>query len=75
MKKKIGFIGLGQMGKWMALNLHKCGYNLTVVDLDPAAVSTLTTAGAAAAATPAELAERADQRLAVLQACFQIVRH
>jgi 3-hydroxyisobutyrate dehydrogenase-like beta-hydroxyacid dehydrogenase len=30
MKKKIGFIGLGQMGKWMALNLHKCGFNLTV---------------------------------------------
>ena len=60
MKKKIGFIGLGQMGKWMALNLHKCGYSLTVVDLDPAAVSTLTAAGAAAAATPAELAERTD---------------
>lgn len=60
MKKKIGFIGLGQMGKWMALNLHNCGFNLTVADLDPAAVASVTAAGAAAAATPAELAERTD---------------
>ena len=60
MKKKIGFIGLGQMGKWMALNLQKCGFNLTVADIDPAAVASMTAAGVAAAATPAELAERAD---------------
>jgi 2-hydroxy-3-oxopropionate reductase len=60
MKKKIGFIGLGQMGKWMALNLHKCGFNLTVADIDTAAVASVTAVGAAAAATPAELAERTD---------------
>jgi 3-hydroxyisobutyrate dehydrogenase-like beta-hydroxyacid dehydrogenase len=60
MKKKIGFIGLGQMGKWMALNLQKGGFNLTVADIDPAAVAPVTAAGAATAATPAELAERAD---------------
>jgi len=60
MEKKIGFIGLGQMGKWMALNLQKSGFNLTVADIDPAAVASVTAAGATAAATPAELAERAD---------------
>jgi 3-hydroxyisobutyrate dehydrogenase-like beta-hydroxyacid dehydrogenase len=60
MKKEIGFIGLGQMGKWMALNLHKRGLNLTVADIDAAAVTSLTAAGTAAAATPAELAERTD---------------
>lgn len=60
MKKKIGFIGLGQMGKWMALNLHKRGFNLTVADIDPAAVASVTAAGAAAAETPAELAQRTD---------------
>jgi 3-hydroxyisobutyrate dehydrogenase-like beta-hydroxyacid dehydrogenase len=60
MKEKIGFIGLGQMGKWMALNLQKCGFNLTVADIDPAAVASVTAAGAAAAAAPAELAERTD---------------
>lgn len=60
MEKKIGFIGLGQMGKWMALNLHKCGFNLTVADIDPAAVACLTAAGVAAVDTPAEIAERTD---------------
>lgn len=30
---KIGFSGLGQMGKPMALNLSKCGENLTVNDI------------------------------------------
>lgn len=60
MEKKIGFIGLGQMGKWMALNLNKHGFNLTVADIDPAAAASLTAAGAAAAVTPAELADRTD---------------
>lgn len=60
MKEKIGFIGLGQMGKWMALNLHKRGFKLTVADIDPAAVASVTAAGAAAVATPAELAEGTD---------------
>jgi len=60
MKKEIGFIGLGQMGKWMALNLQKRGFNLTVADIDPAAVACLTAEGAAAADTPAEIAERTD---------------
>lgn len=56
MGKKIGFIGLGQMGKWMALNLVKAGFDLTVHDLDAAAVKMLTAAGAAGAVSPAELA-------------------
>lgn len=60
MEKKIGFIGLGQMGKWMALNLNKHGFNLTVTDIDPAAAASLTAAGAEAAVTPAELADRTD---------------
>ena len=60
MKKKIGFIGLGQMGKWMALNLLRRGFDLTVADIDSAAVAFLTAEGAKAAATPAELAVQAD---------------
>lgn len=58
--KEIGFIGLGQMGRWMAANLLEAGFPLTVCDLDPRAVRTLTDLGAAAAATPAALAARAD---------------
>jgi 3-hydroxyisobutyrate dehydrogenase-like beta-hydroxyacid dehydrogenase len=30
---KVGFIGLGQMGKWMASNLVKRKFNLTVFDI------------------------------------------
>ena len=35
---KIGFIGLGIMGKPMAKNLLKAGYSLVVNDLNPNAV-------------------------------------
>ena len=44
--KKVGFIGLGIMGKPMALNLLKAGTALMVSDLNPAAVAELTAAGA-----------------------------
>ena len=60
MEKKIGFIGLGQMGKWMALNVLKQGFDLTVFDLDQQAVAVLTEQGAKAAATPADLAAETD---------------
>jgi 3-hydroxyisobutyrate dehydrogenase len=52
----IGFIGLGNMGGPMALNLLKAGHALTVFDLVPASVHSLTAAGATAVASPAELA-------------------
>jgi len=29
---KIGFIGLGQMGKWMAANIAKQGFNIKVFE-------------------------------------------
>ncbi|NYT77261.1 3-hydroxyisobutyrate dehydrogenase [Alcaligenaceae bacterium] len=45
----IAFIGLGHMGAPMALNLLKAGHTLSVFDLVPSAVKTLTDAGASAA--------------------------
>jgi len=33
MKTDAGFIGLGQMGKWMALNLIRNDFSLLVYDL------------------------------------------
>jgi len=54
--EKIGFIGLGTMGKWMALNMMKAGYPLMVTDTSPQAVKFLADQGAAVAATPAEMA-------------------
>jgi 3-hydroxyisobutyrate dehydrogenase-like beta-hydroxyacid dehydrogenase len=54
---RIGFIGLGQMGKWMALNLRKAGFPLTILQRNPEAVRLLTEQDASAVATPAEMAE------------------
>ncbi len=60
MGEKIGFIGLGEMGKWMARNILKAGFNLTVLDMNPEAVKFLTDQGAGSAATPEELAASVD---------------
>ncbi len=42
---KIGFIGLGNMGLPMALNLQKAGHDVTGHDIFPAAVEAATSAG------------------------------
>ncbi|MBR2562085.1 MAG: 2-hydroxy-3-oxopropionate reductase [Eubacterium sp.] len=55
--KKTGFIGLGIMGKPMALHLINAGVDLTVNDLNPAAVDTLVSAGAKYAELPSLAAE------------------
>jgi 2-hydroxy-3-oxopropionate reductase len=44
--KKIGFIGVGIMGKPMAKNLLKTGYKMIVYDIDEAALNDVVTAGA-----------------------------
>ena len=54
--KKIGFIGLGIMGKPMCRNLLKAGYALTVFSRTKANVDAVTAHGAAYAASPAEVA-------------------
>ncbi len=55
---KIGFVGLGIMGKPMAKNLLKAGYELVVCDVVKAAVDEVVAAGAQAVATPKEVAEQ-----------------
>lgn len=56
---KIGLIGLGIMGKPMAKNLLKAGYDLTVNDLNRAAVEEVVACGAKNA-TNAEIGETCD---------------
>jgi 2-hydroxy-3-oxopropionate reductase len=56
--RKIGFIGLGIMGKPMAKNLIKAGYSLIVHDINPNAVSELVNMGAENVSSPREIAER-----------------
>ena len=60
LNKKIGIIGLGQMGKWMASNLVKSGFDLSVFDINPEAMALLIKMGAAQTASPADLAKRVD---------------
>ena len=54
---KIGFIGLGTMGRHMASNLIKAGHELVVHDVRPEASAPHRKAGAGWAETPQEVAE------------------
>ena len=54
---KVGFIGLGIMGKPMCRNLMKAGYEAVVYNRSKASVEELTAEGAQAAGSPAEVAE------------------
>jgi 3-hydroxyisobutyrate dehydrogenase len=54
-----GFIGLGNIGKPMALRLADWPDGLWVCDIDAAATAALESAGAKVAATPREVAEQA----------------
>ncbi|WP_154856311.1 2-hydroxy-3-oxopropionate reductase [Cyclobacterium xiamenense] len=57
--KKVGFIGLGIMGKPMAINLLNAGYELLVLESSKAA-GALTAKGAKAYSTSKELSANAD---------------
>lgn len=56
----VGVIGLGLMGKPMALNLLKAGFPVTVFNRSQPAIDELTAAGARAAASPAEVGAASD---------------
>lgn len=60
MMHRIGFIGLGQMGKWMALNFLKAGCKISVYDIDSQAVEFLVRNGADAGRRPADIAAQAE---------------
>ena len=58
---KVGFIGVGNMGGPMCRNIiRKSNHDVTVFDLDPAAVERCTSLGAKSARSIAELAAGAD---------------
>ncbi|KUO50826.1 MAG: 2-hydroxy-3-oxopropionate reductase [Desulfitibacter sp. BRH_c19] len=64
--KKVGFIGLGIMGKPMSLNLLKAGYELVVYDIFPKPIEELVKAGAEAGSSPKEVASRTDVIITML---------
>ena len=59
-KKQIGFIGLGIMGKPMAMNLLKAGYSLTVYDIRPEPVKEVVAAGAAEGKSSKDVAGKSE---------------
>ncbi len=64
--KKIGFIGLGIMGKPMAKNLLKAGYALTVYDIVPDKVAEVVEAGGQAGSSCKEVAEKSEVVITML---------
>lgn len=63
---KVGFIGLGKMGKPMAINLLKSGFELRVHNRSRAVVDELAAMGAVPAFSPREVALEADVVLTCL---------
>jgi len=66
MKEKIGFIGLGTMGKPMGFNLMKAGYELVVYDINPKPVKEFQEKGAAVGQSIREVAGKADVVITML---------
>jgi len=72
MEKKIGFIGLGVMGKPMAKNLMKAGYSLCVHDIVQGPVQELVAAGAKAARTAREVGEKSDVVISIVPSSKEV---
>ncbi len=66
MGEAVAVMGLGVMGAPMARNLLRAGHDVSVLSRSPGPVRRLAAEGATAAATPAQLAGRADVIVAML---------
>jgi len=72
---KVGFIGLGIMGKPMASNLIKAGFQVVVYNRTQAKCEELVKLGATAAETPAKVVEECDTTVCMLadpKACLEV---
>ena len=67
----VGFIGLGNMGRPMALNLVKHGFPLVVHDIDPAKVEPLRARGARVADSPEAVAAATDRTISMVETTAQ----
>ncbi len=59
-EKRIGFIGLGSMGKAMATNILKAGFHLTVYDIRKEPLAEMEKLGANVASSIKELGKKSD---------------
>lgn len=72
MNNKIGFIGLGRMGKPMAANMQKKGYELVVLDINKQAVAELVSLGAMAGDTVADVAKQCAIIITMLPSSIEV---
>lgn len=66
MSMRLGMIGIGDMGRPLALRLLRAGFELTVHDTNPAAVADLVDSGACAGESAQDVASRAELVFACL---------
>lgn len=66
MAETVAFIGLGTMGRPMALNIAKGGFALRIFDIVPSAMEAFMAAGATATASPRDAAAGADVVITML---------
>jgi 3-hydroxyisobutyrate dehydrogenase len=74
MKQHVGFIGLGKMGKPMAMNALRAGHPLVVFDVQQAAVEELCALGAKRAASPKDVASRTPVVVTMLPGAPEVER-
>jgi 2-hydroxymethylglutarate dehydrogenase len=68
MATSVGFIGVGNMGNPMALNVLKAGFPMTVFDMNPKAMANLLDAGARKAGSASEVVDGSEIVLTSLPA-------
>lgn len=68
----IGFIGLGRMGRPMATNMVRKGFDLIVLDINNEAVAALVAAGARAGASVADVAKQSEIIVTMLPSATEV---
>src|SRR3954454_7566489 len=71
MAGSVGFIGLGNMGGPMALNLVKAGFELVVQDIKPARLDPRVAAGGTVEASPEAVAARCHRTICMVETTAQ----
>ncbi len=74
MTMRIGFVGLGSLGRHLATSLVQAGFPVTVYDVNDDAVSELVAAGASRAASAAEAARATDTVITCLPSVEVVTR-
>ena len=69
---KIGFIGLGRMGRPMAINMVNQGFELVVLDINADAVAALVATGAKAGSCVADIARQSDIIVTMLPSSVEV---